>query len=101
MLFNSVEFFGFFLVTYTLYWVCNHKAQNRLLLVASYVFYGSWDWRFLTLIVVSTVVDYYCAQRIVASSRYRTRKIFLALSIATNLGILGFFKYFNFFKYGS
>jgi len=75
----------------------NHKWQNRMLLVASYVFYGSWDWRFLSLIVISTVIDYICGLKIHYTENNRKRKLFLAWSIFTNLSLLGFFKYFNFF----
>ena len=60
MLFNSVQFAVFFLTVLTLYLCLRHKWQNRMLLVASYVFYGWWDWRFLSLIVISTVIDYFC-----------------------------------------
>jgi alginate O-acetyltransferase complex protein AlgI len=66
------------------------------LLIASYVFYGAWDWRFLFLILASTVVDFFAAARIEASDFARTRRGFLVLSLAVNLGILGFFKYLNF-----
>lgn len=68
-----------------------------MLLVASYLFYGWWDWRFLGLILISTVVDYVAAQSIVSSESIRKRRGFLWLSIWTNLGILGLFKYANFF----
>ena len=100
MVFNSLQFFVFFLVTYSLYLCCGHRKQNRLLLIASYIFYGSWDWRFLFLIVISTIVDYICGTRISNCNKPRVRKIFLLISIATNLGILGFFKYFDFFTQG-
>ena len=58
MLFNSIEFFVFFAIVYALYLRLPHRAQNRLLLLGSYVFYGWWDYRFLSLILISTVVDY-------------------------------------------
>jgi hypothetical protein len=64
MLFNSVKFAIFFTIVYSLYLILKHKGQNRLLLVASYVFYGAWDWRFLSLILISTVVDYICGIKI-------------------------------------
>ena len=103
MLFNSLAF-AFFLPTVVgLYWVLPHRWQNRMLLVASYVFYGAWDWRFLGLILLSTVVDYHAGLRIHAwneSSDPRAearRKRWVAVSVATNLSILGIFKYFNFF----
>jgi len=97
MLFHTIKFFIFFLTVYTLYINLPLKWQNRMLLVASYIFYGSWDWRFLSLIVISTVVDYYCGQKIYAITEKKYRKKFLILSLITNLGLLGFFKYFNFF----
>ncbi|MDT8283783.1 MAG: hypothetical protein RQ982_13365 [Gammaproteobacteria bacterium] len=68
MLFNSFIFWIFFLIVITLYWRFSHAAQNRLLLVASYVFYGFWDYRYLSLIFLSTVVDYFVAQHIVKAS---------------------------------
>ena len=97
MVFNSVTFLIFFAVVYGLYVALPPRAQNRMLLIASYVFYGSWDWRFLSLIVVSTLLDYTCALGIDASAERRTRKAWLAASVAGNLGILGFFKYWGFF----
>ncbi|GJM40175.1 MAG: O-acyltransferase [Ardenticatenaceae bacterium] len=104
MLFNSGVFFSFFFVVYTLYLLLNKKVrwQNFLLLVASYYFYGRWDWRFLTLIAISTVVDFFVGRAIGAVPvdtpvNLARRKRLLAVSMIVNLGILGFFKYFNFF----
>lgn len=97
MSFNSVQFAVFFAIVYLLYLLLNHKGQNRMLLVASYVFYGCWDWRFLSLIAISTVVDYFCGLKIYGSRNTQKRKLFLCISICSNLTILGFFKYFNFF----
>ena len=97
MLFNSLLFVCFFVVVYTGYLCLRHQWQNRLILFASYVFYGAWDYRFLALIFLSTCVDYCVARAIYSSSHPRYRKGLLAFSIAVNLGILGFFKYFNFF----
>ena len=100
MLFNSIEFVIFLPIVFILYWFFvqkNLKLQNFFLLVASYVFYGWWDWRFLSLIVISSIVDFYVAQKIEASSKTKTRKLFLTISILINIGFLGFFKYFNFF----
>jgi len=101
MNFATIEFGVFFTVVLAVYFLLNHRWQNRFLLVASYVFYGWWDWRFLGLILVSSLVDYFCALRV---DRTRSpdlpageRKLFLALSIITNLTILGFFKYYGFF----
>jgi len=92
-----VQFAIFFAIVYLLYLLLNHKGQNRLLLVASYVFYGCWDWRFLSLIAISTVVDYFCGLKIYESREKQKRKLFLFISVCSNLTILGFFKYFNFF----
>ncbi|MDP2654679.1 MAG: MBOAT family O-acyltransferase [Candidatus Omnitrophota bacterium] len=97
MLFNSLKFFLFLVPVYLLYLRLNHRWQNRLLLVASYVFYGSWDWRFLSLILLTTTVDYFCALNISRTENPVVRKRFLMLSIFSSLSILGFFKYFNFF----
>lgn len=97
MLFNSFTFWLFFLVVIVVYRRIGHAAQNRLLLIASYIFYGFWDYRFLSLIFLSTVVDYFAAQYIAASDSKSRQKHWLNVSIAFNLGILGFFKYWNFF----
>lgn len=97
MVFNSLLFLAFFAVVYALYAGLSHRAQNRMLLVASYVFYGSWDWRFLSLILASTVLDYFCALRIEGVEGPRLRRFWVGASIAGNLGILGFFKYWGFF----
>lgn len=97
MLFNSLHFFYFFVVVYGLYLLLTHKWQNRMLLFASYAFYGSWDWRFLSLIFISTLVDYVCGIKIHESQQKERKKIYLLISVVTNLGLLGVFKYFNFF----
>ena len=97
MIFNSLQFAIFFIIVYTLYLGLSHKWQNRMLLVASYVFYGAWDWRFLSLIFISTALDYFCGIKIDESRDKKRRKFFLILSIFGNLSILGFFKYFDFF----
>lgn len=97
MIFNSVVFFIFFSVTFCLYYLLPHRWQNRLLLSASFLFYGWWDWRFLGLILISISTDYFCSLQIKRHSDQVAKKRFLALSVSINLGILGFFKYFNFF----
>ena len=97
MLFNSIEFFIFFPAVYILYWFFlkhNLKLQNALLLISSYVFYGWWDYRFLSLIVLSTLVDYFVGQKVYNTSN---KKLWLAVSVVFNLGLLAFFKYYNFF----
>ncbi len=97
MIFNSLSFWAFFALVFGLYLVLPHRGQNRLLLVASYFFYGCWDWRFLSLIALTTCVDYVVSHRVVACADPRGRKRLLLVSLITNLTILGFFKYFNFF----
>lgn len=97
MLFDTPVYFVFLCIVTLLYWSFKHRQQNILLLTASYVFYGWWDARFLTLIAVSTTVDYFCARAIHNSADERRRRLLLALSITVNLTFLGVFKYFNFF----
>lgn len=100
MLFNSVDFAIFLPIVYLIYWCLknkNLKAQNILILIASYLFYAWWDWRFLILIIFSTLVDYFIGLAIHKQTNLDYRKYLLWLSIITNLGLLGFFKYFNFF----
>ena len=97
MVFNSFHFVVFFVVVYSLYRLLPHRQQNWLLLVASYYFYGSWDWRFLGLLAASTLVDYYCGLYIDRQAQPARRKIAVAASLTFNLSMLGFFKYFNFF----
>jgi len=97
MLFSELQFWIFFAVVFLLYLVLPHRAQNRMLLVASYVFYGAWDWRFLGLILFSTVVDYLVGLRLGRTSAPERRRQLMALSLVTNLGLLAVFKYLNFF----
>ncbi len=100
MIFNSINFAIFLPIVFALYWALNRaplKLQNLFILSASYVFYGWWDYRFLALIFISSLADFIVGQNIVKASRKSTRKILLGISFSVNLGILGFFKYFNFF----
>jgi D-alanyl-lipoteichoic acid acyltransferase DltB (MBOAT superfamily) len=100
MLFNSVDFVIFLPIVFIFYWFItykNLKLQNLLIVVASYFFYGWWDWRFLTLIFLSTIVDYSVGIGLNNENNLKKRKILLLLSISVNLGLLLFFKYFNFF----
>ena len=97
MLFNSLEFCLFFFLVYGVYIILVHRAQNVLLLLASYLFYGWWDWRFLFLIAASTVIDFVCGLRLDAAPSPRGRKGWLTISMVSNLGILAVFKYYNFF----
>ncbi len=99
MLFNSIDFAVFLPIVFTLYWFVfkNLKSQNVLLIISSYVFYVWWDWRFLGLIITSTLIDYALGLTIEKQQSKSSKKRFLTLSILLNLGILGFFKYYNFF----
>lgn len=100
MLFNSIDFAIFLPIVFLLYWFVvnkNLKHQNILILVASYVFYGWWDWRFLSLILFSTIVDYSIGISLSKQENQTKRKILLWTSILVNVGFLGFFKYYNFF----
>lgn len=97
MLFNSLMFFGFIIIVLLVYSRLRLRGQNGFLLVASYVFYGYWDWRFTFLLFTSTVVDFWVGQRLHTAGNQKHRKLLLLVSIVVNLGILGFFKYFNFF----
>ncbi len=100
MLFNSIDFAIFLPLVFFLYWFVtnnNLKQQNLLVVAASYMFYGWWDWRFLFLIIFSTIVDYIIGIALSKESNQSKRKGLLWVSILINLGFLGFFKYFNFF----
>jgi len=100
MLFNSIEFAIFLPIVFGLYWFVanrNLKLQNLLIVASSFIFYGWWDWRFLLLLIFSASVDYFVGIALEKTSDLKKRKILVATSILVNLGILGFFKYFNFF----
>ena len=100
MLFNSIEFLLFFPTIFILYWFVfnkNLKYQNSLILASSYVFYGWWDHRFLSLIFLSTIVDYVIGLNISNQSSKKKQKLLLWGSVLFNLSVLGFFKYYNFF----
>lgn len=99
MLFNSLEFALFLPVVFVLYWI-NYRSitrQNILLLVASYIFYGWWDWRFLALLFISSSVDFVVGLRLQKEVEARERRKLVGISLLVNLGMLSFFKYFNFF----
>jgi alginate O-acetyltransferase complex protein AlgI len=100
MLFNSLDFAIFLPIVFILYWFITQRnltLQNALIVIASYVFYGWWDWRFLSLIVFSTLVDYTIGRELQTTENQKKRKLLLWSSILVNLGLLGFFKYYNFF----
>ncbi len=101
MLFNSLEYFIFLPIMFVLYWFVFHKkvkVQNALILVGSYYFYGLWDWRFLFLILASTLVDYFVGLMIYKYEGKRNiQRAWLWVSMIFNISLLGFFKYYNFF----
>lgn len=100
MIFNSIEFGIFFTLVFIIYWLFfsnKSKPRNIFLIIVSYLFYGWWDWRFLSLIIISSVVDYALGQKIYKEDNQQKRKKLLLISLLVNLGFLGFFKYFNFF----
>jgi D-alanyl-lipoteichoic acid acyltransferase DltB (MBOAT superfamily) len=98
MVFTSLHFAAFFVVVYALYRVLPHRAQNVMLLVASYYFYAAWDWRFLSLLIGSTVVDFFVGRYLGRDRPVARRKQALILSLVYNFGVLAIFKYFNFFE---
>ncbi len=97
MLFNSYIYFVFLAIVYLLYRSLSHRKQNLLLLTASYVFYGFWSVKFCSLLLISTVVDFYCGRALARTENERNRTLLITLSVVTNLGILGVFKYYDFF----
>jgi D-alanyl-lipoteichoic acid acyltransferase DltB (MBOAT superfamily) len=97
VVFNSLVFLGFLAIVLALYYPLKHRGQNWLLIVASYVFYGWWDYRFLGLLLFTTFFDYFCALWIEREPRPGRRRLLLASSMTVNLGVLCLFKYFNFF----
>ena len=99
MLFNSIDFVFFLPTVFLIYWFLvqnNLKLQNLFLIISSYIFYGWWDWRFLALIFFSTIVDYFVGNNMVVTENNSKRKFLLWISITTNIGLLAFFKYYNF-----
>src|SRR5438309_9478178 len=96
MLFDSPAYFLFLIPVVLLYWRLNQRAQNIFLLLASYFFYGWWDWRFLALMIGSTTVDYLIAQKIAPSGADPDRRQLFIFSIVCNFTILGVFNYFDF-----
>ncbi len=97
MQFNSLVYLAFLPTVALLYWISGPRLRLLLLLVASYLFYGFWDYRFLSLIALSSAVDFAAGLRIHSSNDRRSRDRWLLLSLCVNLGALGFFKYYNFF----
>jgi len=102
LLFNSAQFLlGFLPAVLLLYYLLPHRAQNVFLVIASCLFYASWDWRFLLPLLVTTSLDYWISLRLERTAHDGTaqsiRKRYLMISVVANLSLLGFFKYFNFF----
>lgn len=98
MLFNSPTFIVFLFVVFCLYWALGRRRpQNVLLLVASYVFYGAWSWKFLLLLIASTLVDFAVGWLVGGTQDVKRKRALLIASVAVNLGFLGFFKYYGFF----
>ncbi|HCQ01377.1 MAG TPA: membrane-bound O-acyltransferase family protein, partial [Candidatus Latescibacteria bacterium] len=100
MLFNSIEYLIFLPSVFLIYWILlkeKTQLQNLLILLASYIFYSWWDWRFLSLIFISSMTDYVLGIKIHHTDDPVIRKRFLYISLAVNIGLLCFFKYFNFF----
>lgn len=99
MIFNSFVFLIFIVPVFLIYWLANNnlKIQNCIILISSYIFYGWWDWRFLSLIIISSITDYLASIYIENSDDQKKRKYLLIISLVVNLSILGFFKYYNFF----
>ncbi len=99
MLFNSdvfLKFFAAFLLVYFL--VRNHlNVRNIVIVAASYIFYGWWDYRFLSLLIISSLLDYFVGIGLERIRQDRRRKLLLSLSLIGNLSLLGFFKYYDFF----
>lgn len=100
MLFNSIEFLIFLPIVFLIYWFVvqkNIRLQNMLIVLSSYFFYGCWNWKFLSLIIFSTLVDYSIGILLYRTENSHRRKVLLWTSILVNIGLLGFFKYYNFF----
>lgn len=101
MIFNSIDFAVFLPLVFAIYWMSGKLwgsySQNLVIVAASYIFYGWWDWRFLTLLFFSSILDFYIGTRLNKEENQKKRKLLLISSISVNIGMLMFFKYFNFF----
>ena len=98
MVFTSLIFIAFYIIVFALYWPLGKKGQNRLVVLSGLMFYGWWDWRFAVLLLITTGVDFGVGLALEKEENERKRQAWLVLSLITNLGALGFFKYFNFFS---
>ena len=97
MVFNSLQYLVFFPLVFAVYWQLKRRGQNVLLLLASWLFYAMWDWRFLGLMLLTTGVDFGVGRYLAMTEDEKKRKLAFGLSLGLNLTVLGFFKYFNFF----
>jgi D-alanyl-lipoteichoic acid acyltransferase DltB (MBOAT superfamily) len=100
MIFNSIDFGIFFALVFFIYWMFfrkNSLLRNIFIIAVSYLFYGWWDWRFLSLIIISSLVDFIVGKKIYSEESHVKQKKWLIISLIVNIGFLGFFKYFNFF----
>jgi alginate O-acetyltransferase complex protein AlgI len=97
MIFNSLPFLVFIIIVLPVFYLLKGNLRLFFVLIASYIFYGWWDWRFLGLLMFSTIMDYTLAKNIDKENNQLKRKWLLRISLIVNLGMLGFFKYFNFF----
>jgi alginate O-acetyltransferase complex protein AlgI len=98
LLFVDLKFFLFFAIVLTIYWsLRSNSARKNFVLLASYYFYGSWDWRFAGMLLVLSTADWWFALRLSQTENQQARKIYVTCSLAMNLSVLGFFKYFHFF----
>lgn len=97
MLFNSLEFALFLIIVFSVYWSLGLRGQNIFILAASYFFYAWWDWRFVSLLLFSSTANFFFGIGMNRASDQVSRKMWLTLSVVTNLSVLAFFKYFNFF----
>ncbi|MEO1591861.1 MAG: MBOAT family protein, partial [Cyanobacteria bacterium J06632_22] len=94
MIFTEFRFLLFFGIIFSLYWLIQRNTPRKILILsASYLFYGAWDWRFLSILIGSTLVDYYVSLKIANTQPSRARRHWLMISLCTNLGVLGVFKY--------
>ena len=99
MVFNSIDFIYFFIIFTTIYFLFknNYHHQNYFILISSLIFYSFWDYRFVFLLIASTTIDYFFGLLIYNEKKYKSKKLFLVLSISINLLFLFYFKYCNFF----
>ena len=98
MSFTAPVYLIFLAIVWSLYWQLRRRGQNILIVCASFIFYGWWDWRFLALLITTTGIDYAVALAMGHERDRPHRRKWLLVSLVSNLGVLGFFKYFNFFS---